>query len=216
MIVVEVAAAYLALFAGIEVLARRSGLDHELSRKLVHLAAGLSAAALPLLLTFDQVAILGLLFALAMAISQRLDLLTSIHGVRRSTLGEVCFPLAISITALLFPDRAVFAYAIATMAVSDVAAWAAGRRFPTARLPLPGSSKTYAGSAAFFATTLAIGVVLLPRLSHGVSPAQLLGVPVALAATLAEALSRRGLDNLLVSPLTAGLLWALQIAGAFA
>jgi hypothetical protein len=33
---------------------------------------------------------------------------------------------------------------------------------------------------------------------------------------LVEALSRRGLDNLLVSPVTAALLWALQVAGAFA
>lgn len=151
-----------------------------------------------------------------MAVSQRLNLLRSIHGVRRSTLGEVCFPLAISITALLFPDRAVFAYAIVTMAVSDVAAWAAGRRFGTVRLPLPGSSKTYAGSAAFFGATLVIGAVLLPRLSHGVSPALLLGAPVALAATVVEALSRRGLDNLLVSPVTAALLWAFQVAGALA
>ena len=216
MILVAVVAAYLAGFGAVEILSRRLGLDPEVSRKLVHLSAGLSAAALPLILSFHQVFVLGLVFALAMAASQRLNLLSSIHGVRRSTLGEVCFPLAISITALLFPDRAVFAYAIATMAISDVAAWAAGRRFGTARLPLPGRSKTYAGSAAFFAATLVIGAMLLPRLRHGVSPALLLAAPVALAATVVEALSRRGLDNLLVSPVTAALLWALQVAGAFA
>jgi phytol kinase len=215
-IIVAVAAAYLAAFGGVELVSRRLGLDPELSRKLVHLSSGLSAAALPLILSFHQVVALGLVFALAMAASQRLNLLPSIHGVRRSTLGEICFPLAISITALLFPDRALFAYAIATMAVSDVAAWAAGRRFGTARLPLSGTSKTYAGSAAFFAATLVIGALLLPRLSHGVSPALLLAAPVALAATVVEALSRRGLDNLLVSPVTAALLWALQVAGAFA
>jgi phytol kinase len=216
MTLVAVTAAYLAGFGGVELLSRRLGLDPEVSRKLVHLCAGLSAAALPLILSFHQVVALGLVFALVMAASQRLNLLPSIHGVQRSTLGEVCFPLAISITALLFPDRALFAYAIATMAVSDVAAWAAGRRFGTARLPLSGSSKTYAGSAAFFVATLVIGAVLLPRLSHGVPPALLLAAPVALAATLVEALSRRGLDNLLVSPVTAALLWALQVAGAFA
>ena len=216
MTLVAVTAAYLAGFGGVELLSRRLGLDPEVSRKLVHLCAGLSAAALPLILSFHQVVALGLVFALVMAASQRPNLLPSIHGVQRSTLGEVCFPLAISITALLFPDRALFAYAIATMAVSDVAAWAAGRRFGTARLPLSGSSKTYAGSAAFFVATLVIGAVLLPRLSHGVPPALLLAAPVALAATLVEALSRRGLDNLLVSPVTAALLWALQVAGAFA
>jgi hypothetical protein len=31
-----------------------------------------------------------------------------------------------------------------------------------------------------------------------------------------EAVSRRGLDNLLVSPVTAALLWAFQVAGALA
>jgi dolichol kinase len=128
----------------------------------------------------------------------------------------VVVPVSMYKTTFDLPDRALFAYAIATVAVSDVAAWTAGRRFGTARLPLSGSSKTYAGSAAFFVATLVIGAVLLPRLSHGVSPALLLAAPVALAATLVEALSRRGLDNLLVSPLTAAFLWALQVAGAFA
>ena len=216
MIVLAVAAAFAGFFAGVEVVSRRLHLDHEVTRKLVHLTAGLAAAALPLILTFHQVAALGLVFTVAMAASQRLNLLRSIHGVRRSTLGEVCFPLAISVTALLFPERAVFAYAVTTMAVSDVAAWAAGRRFGRSRLPVPGSVKTYAGSAAFFTATLVIGALLLPALSHGVSPALLLCGPVALVATVVEALSSRGLDNLLVSPLTAALLWALQVAGALA
>jgi dolichol kinase len=216
MTLLAVAIAFSAFFAAVELVARRWQLDREVTRKLVHLSAGLAAAGLPLVLDFHQIAALGLVFALAMAASQRLDLLSSIHGVRRSTWGEVCFPLAIGLTALLFPHPLVFAYAIATMAVSDVAAWAAGRRFGRSRLPLPRSSKTYAGSAAFFAATVVIGAVLLPALGHGVFPAVLLCAPVALVATAVEGLSGRGLDNLLVSPVTAGLLWALQIAGALA
>ncbi|MGA9113495.1 MAG: hypothetical protein WB802_06845 [Candidatus Dormiibacterota bacterium] len=211
-----VAIAFCGFFAGVELVARRWQLDREATRKLVHLCAGLSAAALPLVLGFPQIAALGLIFALAMAASLRLDLLSSIHGVRRSTWGEVYFPLAISVTALLFPHPVVFAYAIATMAISDVAAWAAGRRFGRSRLPLGGTAKTYVGSAAFFAATVIIGAVLLPTLGHGVSPTLLLCAPVALVATAVEGLSGRGLDNLLVSPVTAGLLWVLQIAGALA
>jgi dolichol kinase len=216
MTALAVAALFAGFFAGVEIVSRRRGLDRELTRKLVHLVAGLAAAALPLILSFHLVALLGLVFAVAMAASQRLDLLRSIHGVRRSTLGEVCFPLAIAVTALCFPERAIFAYAVATMAVSDVAAWAAGRGLGGARLPLPGSAKTYAGSAAFFAATVMIGAVLLPALGHGLSPTLLLCAPVALLATLVEAVSGRGLDNLLVSPVTGALLWALQIAGALA
>lgn len=64
--------------------------------------------------------------------------------------------------------------------------------------------------------TLAVGVVLLPALGRGPYPTLLIGAPVALAATVVEAVSGRGLDNLLVSPLTAALLWTLQLAGALA
>lgn len=47
MIVVVVAAAYLTGFVGVEILSRQSGLDREVSRKLVHVTAGLSAAPCP-------------------------------------------------------------------------------------------------------------------------------------------------------------------------
>jgi phytol kinase len=188
---------FLAWFSAVEAATRRLRVDRELSRKFVHLTSGLAAAAMPLVLTFQEIALLGLLFALAMAASRRLAILRSVHEVERATWGEVCLPLGVTAAALLAPDPARYACAVATIAVSDVAACAAGRRLGGPRLP--GSRKTWAGSAAFLGTALAIGLILVPSRPGAV-------VVVAVVTTVVEAVSARGLDNLAVPAAAAAVL----------
>ncbi|HXM56262.1 MAG TPA: hypothetical protein VOB72_12795 [Candidatus Dormibacteraeota bacterium] len=193
--------AFLAWFSAVEAATRRLRVERELSRKFVHLTSGLAAAAMPLVLTFREIAVLGLLFALAMAASRRLAILRSVHEVERATWGEVCLPLGVAAAAILVPDPAGYACAVATIAVSDVAACLAGRRLGGPRLP--GSRKTWAGSAAFLGTALAIGLALLPAWPGPVAAA-------AVLATLVEAASSRGLDNAAV-PLAMAAALALTI-----
>jgi dolichol kinase len=183
------AAGFLAWFAAVEAVTRRLSVGRELSRKFVHLTSGLAAAAMPLVLTFPQIAVLAVLFAAAMAASRRLRILRSVHEVERSTWGEVCLPLGVAAAAVLVPDPARYACAVATIAVCDVAACLAGRRLGGRRLP--GSAKTWAGSAAFFVTALVVGLVLLPA-----PPAAVLAV--AALTTAVEAAASRGLDNVAV------------------
>jgi phytol kinase len=185
---------FLAWFSLVEAATRRFRVSREASRKFVHLTAGLTAAvAMPLVLGRREIVVLSLLFAAAMAVSRRLGILRSIHEVGRSTWGEVCLPLGVGAAAALAPDPARYTCAVAIVAVSDVAACLAGRRLGGPALPA--SPKTYAGSAAFIASAAAVGLVALP----GAVPAAL---AAAAAATLVEAVSGRGLDNLAV-PLAA-------------
>jgi dolichol kinase len=180
---------FLAWFAAVEALTRRLSVGRELSRKFVHLTSGLAAAAMPLVLTFREIAVLAVLFAVAMAASRRLRILRSVHEVERATWGEVCLPLGVAAAAVLVPDAARYACVVATIAVSDVAACLAGRRLGGRRLPRSG--KTWTGSAAFFLTALAVGLVLLPG-----RPAAVLAV--AVLTTAVEAVASRGLDNVAV------------------
>ena len=180
---------FLAWFAAVEALTRRLCVGRELSRKFVHLTSGLAAAAMPLVLTFREIAVLGALFAVAMAASRRLGILRSVHEVERATWGEVCLPLGVAAAAVLAPDAARYACAVATIAVSDVAACLAGRRLGGRRLPWGG--KTWAGSAAFFLTALVVGLVLLPWRPGAV-------LAVAILTTVVEAAASRGLDNVAV------------------
>ena len=188
------AAGFLAWFAAVEAVTRRLRVGRELSRKFVHVTSGLAAAAMPLVLTFPRIALLAVLFAVAMAASRRLRILRSVHEVERRTWGEVCLPLGVAAAAVLVPDPSRYACAVATIAVCDVAACLVGRRLGGRRLP--GSAKTWAGSAAFFVTALVVGLLLLPALPLAV-------VAVAVVTTAAEATASRGLDNVAVPAIAA-------------
>jgi dolichol kinase len=188
---------FVAWFSAVEAATRRLRVGREASRKFVHLTSGLAAAAMPLVLTFREIAVLGLLFTAAMAASRRLAILRSIHEVERATWGEVWLPLGVAVAAIVAPDPARFACAVAMIAVSDVAACVVGRRFGGRRLP--GTRKTYAGSAAFLGTALLTGFVLLPA-----APGDVLAA--AAIATAVEAAASRGLDNLAVPATVAAVL----------
>ena len=197
-----VAAGYLAAFAVVEATCRRAGVNPEISRRLIHLVCGLSIALLPLALSYPSIAILGVLFALVMVASRSLSVLRSIHHVRRSTLGEAYMPLAASITALLVPHMPLFACCICVLAICDVAAGICGAALRGPQLGAVAGSKTVAGSAAFLLSATVVVLLFAPTAGLALLPA----LGVASIATVAEAVSPRGLDNLLIPVTVAGAL----------
>jgi len=189
-------AVLVALMLALESLVRRRGWRHETTRRIAHVLACLYAiashAALPLWLFVLACS----LFVLALVISRRMKVLTSVHTTRRASLGEVYLPVGIIISALagaLAADDAVFLATILVLALADVAAGVTGDL-------LRSESKTRLGSLAFFAVSL----LVVQACGFGV----LLSLAVALVATLVERVSSRGTDNLTV-PLAAGLMLAL-------
>jgi dolichol kinase len=111
--------------------------------------------------------------------------LSSIHDVRRATRGEILFPLGIGVAALMARSDAIFAHAVVTLAFSDVTARLVGERASTPARRIPGGSKTDRGSAAFFATTVAIGAPFLVVSGQGWAAAWLVALAVAAAPMLA-------------------------------
>ena len=143
---VLVSVLFLGLCLGVEVLARRVRLSPELVRKLAHMSAAVFAAFLPLVLTFAEIAALGLLFAVVMAVSVRLRIFSAIHGVSRTTYGEMFFPLGIAALAILCPSELPFAYGVLVLGLGDGLAALVGGRLGRRVVPLLQTSKTLWGS----------------------------------------------------------------------
>ena len=204
MTLVVLVAAFLGLCIGAELLARRVELAPELLRKLVHMSAAVFTAFLPLFISFAEIAVLGLIFAAVMALSARLHVFDAIHGVSRTTYGEVFFPLGITLLALVCQSDLAFAYGVLVLGLGDGLAALVGGRLA---FPLLQTSKTLWGSGTFLVVCFALGLVLL--VGAGVPPVYALVAAAAMAVVLTpvELSLTHGLDNL-VLPALAGLLAA--------
>jgi phytol kinase len=198
---------FLALCVGVELLQRRLDLPPEVLRKLVHIPAAIVTAGLPLVLTFRQIAVLGVVFTCLMAVSQRARIFSAIHGVERTTYGEIFFPLGVVALALIAPSKAAFAFGVLVLGLGDGLAALVGIHLGRRRIPLLSTRKTLWGTGTFAAVTflLASGFLLATHLAplHALTAA----AAIAIALTPAELFLVGGVDNL-VLPLLAGLLLA--------
>jgi phytol kinase len=197
-----IAAYFIALFTIIEVAARKMPLSIEVSRKMAHILAGISAALLPLILSFMSIVVLALLFLMVMLVSRKRKIFRSIHDVERQSYGELFFPLAIAITALFFPDTATYMFGILVMAIGDGLAGLLGFRYGKKRYTLRKAHKSYLGSTIFFIASVLIGFIFLHSFMI---------VIIALMLTCIEAVSIRGFDNLLLPPVAALLMSLITI-----
>ena len=203
---IAVAGAFVALCAGVEIVSRRvRRLSPELVRKLAHMSSAVLASLLPFVLGFEQIALLGVLFAGVMAASQRLGIFRAIHGVARETYGEVLFPLGIAVLALACPRPAPFAFGVLVLGLGDGLAALVGERYGRRSIPLLRTHKTLWGTGAFLAASLVLAAGFL--FATGVSPWYAVAAGAAIAATLTpiELFLTRGFDNLAL-PLVSGAL----------
>jgi len=209
-----VAAAYGLIFVVVEVLAAKLHPPGEATRKLSHILAGIGAALLPFVLSFNEIALLGALFVPAVFISMRSNMFKSVHGVRRVTNGEIYFPLAITVCAILFPDRLLFIYGILVVGISDALASLLGQRYGRKKYRSPAGQKSFIGSAVFFVATVLIGVCLIISFMD-VALWRVIVCSVILAAilTFIEARATKGIDNLFVPVAASGLLGFLEVFG---
>lgn len=184
----------------IEIIVRRAAWPSDLTRRIAHVLAVLAGIGVYFTAGALTTVALGIVFVIALTISQRRALLTSVHGVARDSHGEVLLPLAIGLAALTALSPEVF---IATMLVTGLADVAAGLVGDLRRA----SDKTWWGSAAFAAVTLAVALVVMPH--------PLWTPLLVVLTTLVERLSRAGLDNLTV-PLAALVVLNAQASGLWA
>lgn len=197
---------FTALCVAVEVVARLVHLSPELVRKLAHMSSAVFAALLPLVLSFSEIAVLGVGFAGLMAVSLRVGIFNAIHGVSRATYGEVFFPLGIAALAVACPSKLPFAFGVLVLGVCDGLAALVGERFGRRVVPLVQTRKTLWGTSTFLVACFALGVLLLlPTGGVSVSYALAAAAAMALVLTPVELFLTYGLDNL-VLPTVAGLL----------
>ncbi len=213
------------------VLRRLFGLQPELTRKLIHVGAGMWVFGVLILFNRWQIGILP--FATFIGLNYllyRYQVLEAMNTADSSP-GTVYF--AVSVT-LLFGllwrpagpvDRAPIAAAgLMAMTWGDALAALIGKRIGRHRYQIWGSERSWEGSAAMFvASAVAMFLVLLLLPGSSLSPlaapsgpGQALSVALvgAAFATLAEAVSPHGTDNLSV-PLVAAAVVGVMMQGFY-
>lgn len=207
---------------------QRFGSPHpELVRKLLHMGMGLTTLSFPWLFTeawpvllLAGLSIVGLLSVRVIGYLQ--DRLGSVlGGVKRVSLGEVYFPLAIALLFLLYQRGDVsdarlrtmlYCIPILLLTLADAAAALIGVGYGRVHYATSEGVKSAEGSLAFF--LCAFFVVHIPLLlftDTGREETLLIALLLAALATMFEAIAWRGLDNL-VLPLVSFLLLKIYVA----
>lgn len=198
-------------FIFIETMTNLSKLSKEVSRKSIHLVAGVSAAFLPLVITFHQIIYLSIVLIPLMLVSKWANVLTSIHSVKRTTYGEIYFPFAILLVALLFPDQPLYMYGLLIMAISDGLASVIGQAYGKRTYRVFTSRKSYIGSLAFLLSAFIITTIMAIYAGATLFVALAIAAILAIILTVVEGILSWGLDNLVLPPL-ASLLLMIAIA----
>ncbi|MCC6167348.1 MAG: hypothetical protein IT329_08985 [Caldilineaceae bacterium] len=198
------------LMAALAAYQRRYAPHPEWVRKLMHIGAGLVALSLPWLFHNPRpVILLAVLAALAMAGVKWLAALRDSVGrvtgsVVRSTLGEICFPLAAGMLFVLARgDRLLYSIPLLILTFADASAALIGVFYGVRRYTTSEGTKTLEGSLAFFqAAFLSTLVPILLFTTVGRAETLLIALLMALLSMLLDATAWWGLDNLLIPVLS--------------
>lgn len=197
------------LFSAMGILSRVNGshiIVRELKRKALHVCVGLMALSFPFFLneTWMIITAIGLVVAWLVAVRQvpalRRHFGSVLHEVRRESLGEIYYAFSIGGLLLLTQNEPIlFVIPILILALADASAAVIGKVFPIGPLVGMARGKTAAGCTAFFVVAFIVSfwsLVIIADLQT--VHALLVATAVAMATCVTEAISRRGIDNLLV------------------
>lgn len=173
----------------------------EIARKIIHISVGCVIAIWPHFISYDAIKFISLLFLVGIFLSRELNLFSSIHSVKRSTIGELIYPVSIGLCAVIEPAPWVFTAAILHLALADGAAAIIGTKTNGwTQYKILGHKKSLIGTGVFFLISLLIISVSYTvfRTDHFISVSPVAILAVALIATFIENISWYGLDNLSV------------------
>jgi len=198
--------ALLGLLVGLRLLRRRVALHPELARKLSHLGFGLIALTFPWLfhspipvIVVSAIAIVSLLAVRHVPVL-RASVGEAVHGVDRSSLGDLYFPIAVTGLYLLAEgDWVLYTLPLLTLTLADAVAALIGVAYGRVKYDGTEGRKSIEGSLAFFLVAfLAIHIPLLLFTPTGRAESLLIGLTFGALVTLLEAVAWRGLDNLFI------------------
>ena len=197
------------LFLGlplIRAVARHVGAPAEVARKSIHVAMGLSCTAFPWV--FDRALPVWVLAAIAtvpLGLIRSLPALrkgvgSALHGIDRPSYGEILFaPAVASVFALARGDHYLYLIPILILTIADAAGALVGTRWGRRRYGSGEGFKTVEGSIIFWVIAFLCG--FLPLLMGGrvdTMHALWIGLILGILAMMAEGISDRGFDNLVI------------------
>lgn len=181
--------------------------DGEVLRKGMHIALGASALTYPWLFrsVVPPVVIAALtltvLLLLRYAPRARAELGSVVHGVHRSSEGDLWFPVSVALVFWLASGNTVlYIIPVLTLTLADAFAALVGSRYGRMRYDtLEGDRKSAEGSIAFFLIAFfAAHVPLLMYTTVGRTESLLISLTFGFLVMLLEAVAWRGLDNLFI------------------
>lgn len=186
-------------------------LPRDFTRKFVHIGVGLWAIGTVLVFQSWYFAVIPpLSFIILNYISYRRDVFKAMEMEDKSNLGTVYFPISFAIViALCWARPAVIAAGLMPMTWGDAFASIIGRRWGTHRYTIGGSTRSLEGSAAMFFFSLVSTFLVLGGLGTPAGAAGVYALIVAAVATVVEAVSIQGLDNITVPLVSTLTLWLL-------
>jgi phytol kinase len=203
---------------GLWLLQRFAHVHPEVVRKSLHMSMGLTTISFPWLfdrawpVIFLAVASSAGLLALRLVPWLRGSVGKVLGGVSRISWGEIYFVIAVAVLFTIYvrqpggdPNQRTILYCVPLLllTVSDAAAALIGISYGRLRYTTAEGFKSAEGSIAFFTTAFfVVHVPLLLSTDIGRPETLLIGVLIAWLATMFEAISWRGLDNLALPLIT--------------
>lgn len=184
-----------------EGLNRWTGVDSEVTRKIVHIGSGNVVLLAWWLQVSGWIIITASAIAAVVAIaSYFLPILPSINSVGRKSLGTFFYALSIGILVVCFWDNfpQYTTIGILVMTWGDGMAAVIGQRFGRNKYSFAGISKSWEGSLTMMAISYLVTSSVLLCVQGTVWQTWIVALIVAIAATSLEAFSKLGIDNLTV------------------
>ena len=184
----------------------RCGASAEASRKTVHVAMGLACAGFPWI--FDRplpVWVLAALATLPLVLLRcvpalRQGLGSTLHGVKRISYGEILFaPAVAAVFDLSNGDALLHVIPVGILTVADAAGAIAGTKWGRRLYVCGTGKKSMEGSAVFL--IVAFLCAFIPLLCFGrveMQHALWIALTLAVLSMMAEGISDRGFDNLII------------------
>lgn len=202
-----IATAYVLSIIGLaEGLRRWRGWGSELTRKVVHIGVGMLMWLVPFLFTRPEPFIAtAAIFSVITLLDNRFHFFPSMASKDdESNLGTFYFPLVAGVVTWLFWEQpALMIAAMMPLAWGDGMAEIVGRRFGRNHYTVRGHTRSLEGSTAFLICgfiTAYLALVLIPNPTPITPATALLPALVMTAlATVVEAISIRGIDNITVT-----------------
>ena len=191
-----------------DVLSRILPQDPELTRKVVHIGSGNVILIAWWLNISGQVIVSAAVIAAAIAIiSYMIPILPSIESVGRKSFGTLFYAISMGVlTACFWQDYPQYTViGILVMAWGDGMAAIIGQRFGRHIYQIGQINKSWEGSLAMMSASWLVTILILSAVEGNNWQIWSISLVVALVATILEAFSKLGIDNLTV-PLSSGFL----------